>query len=52
MKRFIFGFIIGSMISGGVVFAAIPNSRVDREYQKFTSDSNGNVAIRVVFTKK
>lgn len=52
MNRFIAGFIIGSMISGGAVMAAIPNSRVDREYQKFSTDENGNVAIKVVFTKK
>lgn len=27
---------------------SLPNSRSDREYQKFTTDNNGNTAIRVL----
>lgn len=48
VKTFIFGFLLGSLLSGGVVFAALPGSRMDREFQKFIEDSDGNVAIRAV----
>ena len=29
---------------------ALPSSRSDREYQKFVADSNGNTAIRAIFS--
>lgn len=48
MKRFIIGFVLGSLLSGVSVWATLPNTRVDREYQKFLEDVDGNVAVRAI----
>lgn len=48
MKTFILGFIAGSLLSGSIVWAALPNNRMDRERDKFVEDGSGNIAIRAV----
>jgi hypothetical protein len=48
MKNFIFGFVIGSVLSGSFVFAALPDGIMAREYNKFVQSSSGNTAVRVV----
>lgn len=51
MRKFIIGFVFGSLVSGTFVFAALPEGRNTREFNKFVADSSGNTTVRIVFTQ-
>lgn len=53
MKKLIFGIAIG-LVFGMVIsfsYATMSSSRMDREFDKFTTDGSGNTAVLVTIVQ-
>lgn len=52
MKTFIIGLIIGFSLGSVLIgYTSLPLGTRDREFNKFTTDGNGDIAIRLLITQ-